>query len=98
MFLWPHRKLVGRYAKRRVADGQYCTVLSGQRIHTALMANGASVELHAKWVAAQDIGRFQELLNAETEDGKYKVLAQLLSYELDVSSLTPGSALRSATR
>jgi hypothetical protein len=36
----------------------------------------------ADWVATQDIGHFQEKLNAETEDGKYKILAQLLSREL----------------
>jgi hypothetical protein len=36
----------------------------------------------ADWVAAQSIGHFQERLNAETEDGKYKILAQLLSSEL----------------
>lgn len=40
-------------------------------------------ELRARWVAAQDIGRFQELLNAETDDGKYRILAQLLSYEME---------------
>jgi hypothetical protein len=40
-------------------------------------------ERHAKWVAAQDIGQFQRLLNAETEDGKHRILAQLLSHELE---------------
>lgn len=40
-------------------------------------------ESRARWVAAQDIGRFQELLNAETDDGKYRILAQLLSHEME---------------
>jgi hypothetical protein len=35
--------------------------------------------LHAKWVTAQDSRRFQELLNAETEDGQYNILIALLS-------------------
>lgn len=43
----------------------------------------SEAELHAKWVASQDIGCFQQLLNKETEDGKYKLLAQLLSHELE---------------
>ena len=43
----------------------------------------SKADLHAKWVASQDIGRFQQLLNTETEDGKYKLLAQLLSHELE---------------
>jgi len=42
----------------------------------------SEAELHAKWVASQNIVRFQSLLNAETEDGKYNLLAQLLSHEL----------------
>jgi hypothetical protein len=67
----------------------------GKRITHLLMANGDSVELHAKWVAAKNIGRLQELLGAETADGKYKILAQLLSYELDVSSLRPLPNLQS---
>ena len=43
----------------------------------------SQAEQHAKWVASQDIGSFQQLLNTETEDGKYRLLAQLLSHELD---------------
>jgi hypothetical protein len=37
----------------------------------------------ADWMAKQDMGQFQQRLNAETEDGKYKILAQLLSSELE---------------
>ena len=40
-------------------------------------------QLWAGWVATQGTGYFQERLNAETEDGKYKILAQLLSCELE---------------
>jgi hypothetical protein len=43
----------------------------------------SEAELHAKWVATQNIDRFQQLLDAETEDGKYRLLAQLLSHELE---------------
>jgi hypothetical protein len=47
------------------------------------MMKETASQLHAKWVAAQNIGRFPQLLDAETEDGKYKILAQLLSHELE---------------
>ena len=40
-------------------------------------------QLWADWVATQDVGHFQERLNAETEDGKYKILAHLLSRRLE---------------
>ena len=43
----------------------------------------ADSELHAKWVAAQDIGSFHDMLSAETEDGKFSILAQLLSQDLE---------------
>ena len=46
------------------------------------MMNKTKEQIWADWVATQDRGHFQERLNAETEDGKYKILAQLLSSEL----------------
>jgi len=46
------------------------------------MTQKTKEQLWADWVATQDMGNFQERLNAETEDGKYKILAQLLSNEL----------------
>lgn len=46
------------------------------------MTNKTTDQVWANWVARQDIGHFQEMLDAETEDGKYKILAQLLSNEL----------------
>ena len=45
------------------------------------MMNKTTDQVWADWVATQDVGHFQEMLNAETEDGKYKILAQLLSSE-----------------
>ena len=36
----------------------------------------------ADWVATKDVGHFQKRLTAETEDGKFEILSQLLSKEL----------------
>jgi hypothetical protein len=38
-------------------------------------------QMWADWVATQSVDHFQETLGAATEDGKYKILAQLLSSE-----------------
>jgi len=43
----------------------------------------------ADWVASQDVGHFQERLNAETEDGKYKILSLLLSRRLEKLKKVP---------
>jgi hypothetical protein len=43
----------------------------------------------ADWLALQRGGNFQEMLNAQTEDGKYRILAQLLSKELGQLKKTP---------
>jgi hypothetical protein len=85
---WPHRELK-LYANPRIADGQYRTVFSGQTDHPVAMADEDLAEFYAKWVAAQNIGRFQELLNAETEDGKYKILAQVLNTNSTFLALRP---------
>jgi hypothetical protein len=50
-------------------------------IHYCL-AIGALKQVWADWVATQTVDHFQETLSAATEDGKYKILAQLLSSEL----------------
>jgi hypothetical protein len=42
----------------------------------------SGTERYAAWVANQNIVRFQQLLNTETEDGKRKILAKLLSHEM----------------
>ena len=38
-------------------------------------------QVWAGWVANQSGGNFQEMLNAQTEDRKYQILAELLSKE-----------------
>jgi len=38
-------------------------------------------ERRAEWAAPLDVVRFQEKLNAETDDGRYKILKQLLADE-----------------
>ena len=38
-------------------------------------------QLWAGWLAKESAGNYQEMLNAQTEDGKYQILAQLLSQE-----------------
>jgi hypothetical protein len=43
------------------------------------------------WVAKQGGGNFQEMLNAQTEDRKYQILAQLLSLELGRPKIVPCS-------
>jgi len=46
------------------------------------MSEKTKEQIWAEWVAKQRGGNFQEMLNAQTEDGKYQILAQLLSKEL----------------
>ena len=47
------------------------------------MSTMTKEQLWADWVATQDVGHFQERLNEETEDGRYLILAQLLSRRLE---------------
>jgi hypothetical protein len=53
------------------------------------MAQNTKEQLWADWMATQDIGRFSEILNAQTEDSKYKILAQLLSNKLEKLKKAP---------
>lgn len=46
------------------------------------MSEKTKEQIWAEWLARQRGGNFQEMLNAQTEDGKYQILAQLLSKEL----------------
>ena len=39
-------------------------------------------QIWTDWVAMQGGDHFQDMLNAQTEDGKYQTLARLLSKEL----------------
>ena len=41
------------------------------------MTEKTKQEIWADWVAMQSGGNFQEMLNAQTEDRKYQILAQL---------------------
>jgi hypothetical protein len=47
----------------------------------AIMIRRTQRQLHADRIASGDIVRFQDLLNAETDDGKYEILQQLLADE-----------------
>jgi hypothetical protein len=38
-------------------------------------------ELQADWSAMKNIVGFQELLNGETDDGRYSILSQLLAQQ-----------------
>lgn len=53
------------------------------------MMNKNKEQIWADWVATQTVDHFQERLNAATEDGKYKILAQLLSTDLYKTKLNP---------
>jgi hypothetical protein len=45
------------------------------------MADKTAAELHADWIVAQNIARFHERFNAETDDGRFEILAALLADE-----------------
>jgi hypothetical protein len=47
------------------------------------MAEKSKERLWANWMAMQNVCDFPEMLDAQTEDHKYKILAQLLSFELE---------------
>jgi hypothetical protein len=47
------------------------------------MKTSTQQQQQAERVATQTFDRFPDWLNKETEDGKYKILAQLLSDELE---------------
>jgi hypothetical protein len=43
--------------------------------------------LQADWIATQNIARFQERLDAETDDGRIKILMSLLAREFETLKL-----------
>jgi hypothetical protein len=53
------------------------------------MTQPAPDEVLAELFAMKDIGHFQAGLNAETEEGKFKILAQLLTKEFRKFKLPP---------
>jgi hypothetical protein len=48
-------------------------------------------QIWADWMAKQAGDNFPEMLNAQTEDRKYQILAQLLSLELEQLKIAPRS-------
>jgi hypothetical protein len=46
-------------------------------------------ELWAEWVATQNIGRFQDLLKHETDEGRYRILEVLLADEFEKFKKSP---------
>jgi hypothetical protein len=55
------------------------------------MPEKSKVQIWADWVAKQTGDNFQEMLNAQTEDRKYQILAQLLSLQLERLKIAPRS-------
>jgi len=46
-------------------------------------------ELRPDWLDTQNLTRFLDILNAETEDGKYEILTQLLANEFETPKKAP---------
>jgi hypothetical protein len=46
-----------------------------------IMAKMTQEQMQADWTTTKNIVGFQELLNGETDDGRYNILSQLLSDE-----------------
>jgi len=55
------------------------------------MPENTKEQIWSRWVAKQVGSNFQEMLNAQTEDRKYQILAELLSKE-------PGQSKKSARK
>jgi hypothetical protein len=47
-----------------------------------IMKKMTQEELRADWIATKNIAGFQELLKIETDDGRYRILSQLLADEI----------------
>jgi len=45
------------------------------------MATKTQEQMQADWTATKNIAGFQEMLNGETDEGRYEILSQLLSDE-----------------
>jgi hypothetical protein len=46
-----------------------------------VMTKMTQEQMQTDWTATKNIVRFQELLNSETDDGRYRILSQLLVEE-----------------
>ena len=53
------------------------------------MTEKTKEQIWANWISKQTDDHFQEMLNAQTEDAKYQLLAQLLSGRLEKLKKTP---------
>jgi hypothetical protein len=49
----------------------------------AIMAKPTQEQIQAHWIATKNIAEFQELLNGERDEGRYRILSQLLSDEFE---------------
>jgi hypothetical protein len=47
----------------------------------AIMTEKTLKELHTDWIATKDVVGFQQLLNEETDEGRYSILSELLAQE-----------------
>lgn len=56
------------------------------------MAKMTQEQMQADWTATKNIVGFQELLNGETDDGRYRILSQLLSDEFGKFKKPPAEA------
>jgi hypothetical protein len=65
-----------------------------------VMLEKTQEQVWAAWLSKQNGGNFQEMLNAQTEDGKYQILAKLLSDEVEQIKKAPrfSSALQHEKR
>jgi hypothetical protein len=66
--------------------------LSSEMLET-IMAQSTQEQRRARWATTRNIVGFQELLNGETDDGRYSILSHLLAEEL---KKPPAEAFRSA--
>ena len=61
-----------------------------------IMAKMTQEQMQADWSATKNIVGFQDLLNGETDDGRYSILSQLLAEEFKKFKKPKAEALRSA--
>jgi hypothetical protein len=59
-----------------------------------IMAKKTQEQMQADWTATKNIVGFQEMLNGETDDGRYKILSQLLSDEFGKFKKPQAEALK----
>jgi hypothetical protein len=55
----------------------------------SIMVKVPQQESWRDWLDTQNMVRFLDMLNAETEDGKYEILTQLLANEFETPKKAP---------